>query len=62
SQDNSGTALPSSTKIWDFPQKPGAVGARLVPSDISSDAPVVVCTRRSPASIPLLSGNLGQES
>ncbi|KAK1461327.1 ribosome assembly protein 4 [Colletotrichum melonis] len=42
SQDNSGTALPSSTKIWDFPQKPGAVGARLVPSDISSDAPVVV--------------------
>ncbi|KXH42872.1 ribosome assembly protein 4 [Colletotrichum simmondsii] len=42
SQDNTGTALPSSTKIWDFSQKPGAVGARLVPSDISNDAPVVI--------------------
>ncbi|OHW89674.1 ribosome assembly protein 4 [Colletotrichum incanum] len=42
SQDNSGTALPSSTKLWDFVTKPAPSGARQVPSDISTDAPVVV--------------------
>ncbi|GJC89411.1 vegetative incompatibility protein HET-E-1 [Colletotrichum liriopes] len=42
SQDNTGTALPSSTKLWDFATKPAASGARQVASDIGTDAPVVV--------------------
>jgi len=43
SQDNAGTALASSTKLWDFAPRPSAApAARQVSSDIGADAPVVV--------------------
>ncbi|KAK2002390.1 ribosome assembly protein 4 [Colletotrichum falcatum] len=43
SQDNAGTALPPSTKLWDFTSRPPApTAARQVASDIGTDAPVVV--------------------
>ncbi|KAK2013526.1 ribosome assembly protein 4 [Colletotrichum eremochloae] len=42
SQDNAGTALPPSTKLWDFASRSSPSAARQVASDISTDAPVVV--------------------